>query len=192
MKTLASINNSLLTRVILLAIACIFVSLIAQKHLNAEETEKEIEKIDLTTISWGRKYFFDAPRFKEHNVQELLDSAIEEKFKTYGIKLTEGNSGSKYVLNYTILLGDTASQSKIEDLYIEEPELKDSADEELNFEQGKFLISIRDRDTRAAIWGNDVEGLVSLEMPDEIRQNRVKTIIDQAFMTFPNEYKYFQ
>ncbi len=196
MKTLASINTSLLIRVILLAVAFIFVSLIAQNYLHAEETETEteteIEKIDLSTISWGRKYFFDAPRFKEHNVQELLDTAISEKLKTYGIKISEGNSSSKYVLNYTLVLEESATQLQIEDLYEHEPEFKDSEDEELNFEHGKFLISIRDRDTRAAIWRNDVEGLASLEMPDEIRQKRVKTIIDQAFMTFPNEYKYSQ
>jgi len=192
MHTLVSFNTSLFIRIIFLAVVCFFVSLIAQNHLNAEETETETEKIDLSTISWGRKYFFDAPRFKDDNIQELLDAAIEEKFKTYGIKITEGNSSSKYVLNYTLVLEESVSQEEIEELYIQEPELKDSSDGEINIEQGEFLISIRDRDTRAAIWKNNVEGLASLEMPDEIRQKRVKTIIDQAFMTFPNQYKYAQ
>ncbi|MBT8113706.1 MAG: hypothetical protein KJO47_08515 [Gammaproteobacteria bacterium] len=192
MKNLAPINNSLLTRIILLVVVSIFLNLIAQKHLNAEETEKEIEKIDLSTISWGRKYFFDAPRFKDDNIREQLDAAIEEKFKTYGIKLTEGNSSSKYVLNYTLVLEESASQQEIEELYIQEPELTDSSDGEINIEQGEFLISIRNRDTRMAIWRNNIEGLAILEVPDEIRQKRVKTIIDQAFMTFPKEYKYSQ
>ncbi len=167
-----------------------FLSLSHQNFVYSEETQ--LSEITQTGVSWGRKYFFDAPRFKDDNIQELLDVAIEEKLKTFGIKLTEGNSRSNYVLNYTLVLEESASQQEIEELYIQEPELKDSSDGEINFEQGKFLISIRDRDSRMAIWRNNVEGLASLDMPDEIRQKRVKTIIDKAFMTFPNEYKYSQ
>ena len=167
-----------------------FLSFSHQNFVYSEETQ--LSEITQTGVSWGRKYFFDAPRFKDDNIQELLDVAIEEKLKTFGIKLTEGNSRSNYVLNYTLVLEESASQQEIEELYIQEPELKDSSDGEINFEQGKFLISIRDRDSRMAIWRNNVEGLASLDMPDEIRQKRVKTIIDKAFMTFPNEYKYSQ
>ncbi len=167
-----------------------FLSLSHQNFVYSEETQ--LSEIKQTGVSWGRKYFFDAPRFKDDNIQELLDVAIEEKLKTFGIKLTEGNSSSNYVLNYTLVLEESASQQEIEELYIQEPELKDSSDGEVNFEQGKFLISIRDRDSRMAIWRNNVEGIASLDMPDEIRQKRVKTIIDKAFLTFPNEYKYSQ
>lgn len=185
-NTLVSIHNSLFARVIWLVTVCIFVSLITQTHLNAKETETEAEKVVLSTISWGRKYFFDAPRFKEDNVQELLDSAIEEKLKTYGIQVLEGNNNNKYELNYTLILEEEASQLEIEELLNQEPELKASSDEALNVEQGKFIISILDRDSRMAIWKNSVEGIASLEMSEDARQKRIHNLIEQVFMTFSN------
>ncbi len=154
-----------------------------QKVVHSEETE--LSNIKQAGVSWGRKYFFDAPRFRDSTVQKQLDDAISQKLKTYGINLSEGNANSKYVLNYTILLGDTASQSDIEDLHAEEPELKKNEEQATDVEQGKLLISIRDRETYKPIWKNIVEDLAILEMTDdEIRQQRVKKIVDQAFETF--------
>lgn len=154
----------------------------------AEETQ--LSEIKQAGISWGRKYFFDAPRYKDSTVQEQLDEAISEKLKNYGIDLNQSNANTKYVLNYTILLGETASKSDIEDLYTEEPELMESEEKATNIEEGKLLISIRDRETYKPIWKNEVEGLAILEMTDdEIRQQRLKTIVDQAFATFPVDPK---
>lgn len=192
MKTLVSIHNSLLARVILLVIVCISVSLITQNHLNAEETATATEKIELSTISWGRKYFFDAPRFKEDNVQELLDSAIQEKLKTYGIQILEGNNKNKYVLNYTLVLEEDASTLEVEELLNQEPEIKTDSDEALIVEKGIFTISIRDRDSRMAIWKNNLEGVASLEMSDDVRQKRIHEMIEQVFMTFPSQFNYSQ
>ena len=108
-----------------------------------------------------------------------------ETLNSYGIQVSEEISGIQYVLNYTVILEGNASQTEIEELYIQEPELKSSSNDTLNFEQGKFLISIRDRDTRKAIWKNSIEGLANLDMPEEIRQKRVIAIVEQAFSTFP-------
>ena len=185
MHTILSIKFSLFTRISYLAVISIFICIYAQNHLYAEETE--ISNLFGSTISWGSKYFFDAPRFKDNNVKELLDVAISEKLKTFGIQLAKGDTNSKYILNYTVLLGDTATQSDIKDLYAQEPELKEISEESSNYEQGKLLISIRDRDTHKPIWKNSVEGLANLEIPEEIRQQRVITIVDQAFSTFPSE-----
>ena len=149
---------------------------------NAEETQ--LNEIEQAGLSWGRKYFFDAPRFKNHNVQELLDSAISEKLKTYGIQITQGNT-NKYVLNYTLVLEESASELEIEDLYEHEPELKASPDKASHFEHGKFIISIRDRATREAIWRNNFEGIAGLDMSEDVRQIRIHNFIDQVFDNFP-------
>lgn len=149
----------------------------------AEETQ--LSEVKQVGLSWGRKYFFDAPRFKDDNVQELLDAAIEEKLNTYGINLTKGNSNSKYVLNYTIVLEESATQSEIDDLYEHEPELKDSSDGDINFEHGKFIISIRDRETRGAIWKNNIEGIANLDLSKDVRKQRIHNLVEQTFENFP-------
>ena len=114
----------------------------------------------------------------------MIDSAIVEKFKTYGIQVLEG-SNSKYELNYTLILEEEASQLEIEELLNQEPELR-ASEEDLIVEQGKFIISIRDRHSRMAIWKNSVEGIASLEMADDARQKRIDNLIEQVFMTFSN------
>ena len=152
----------------------------------AEETQ--LNDVNKEGLSWGRKYFFDAPRFKDDNIQELLDAAIEDKLNSYGIEITEGNS-SKYVLAYTIVLEESATELEIKDLYEHEPELKDSSNGDINFEHGKFIISIRDRETFDAIWRNNLERIAGLDISDKVRQKRVKTFVDQVFMTFPDELK---
>jgi len=172
-------------RIILFIVITILISILAHNRLYAEETQ--IKNINISDLSWGRKYFFDAPRYKDSTVQEQLDEAISQKLKTYGIDLSEGNTNSKYVLNYTILLGNTASKSDIEDLYAEETELGEDSDSPSNFEHGKLLISIRDRDTYKPIWKNSVEGLTNLDMPNEIRQQRIMNVVNQAFENFPME-----
>ena len=159
--------------------------LLFQHNLSyAEETQ--LSELKQTGVSWGRKYFFDAPRFKDDNIQELLDAAIENKLNTYEINIIEGNPSSKYVLTYTLVLEESASELEIKDLYDHEPELEGSSDEELNFENGKFVISIRDRNTRKAIWRNNFEGIAGLDMSADVRQKRIHNFIDQVFENFPS------
>jgi len=133
--------------------------------------EAEIENLSNSNLSWGRTYFFDAPRYKDNNVKELLDEAIVKKLKSYGIQITEGNIESKYLLNYTILLGEKVGKS--------------------GFEEGKFLISIRDRKTNSPVWRNQIEGLANLDNTEE-RKQRAESIVDKAFETFPLEFSYSQ
>ena len=161
----------------------IIISLFSQNNLHAEESI--ISDISKSGLSWGRKYFFDSPRFKDNNVQEQLDKEIIEKLNSYGIYLEKAINSSKYLLNYTILLGDTASQTEIEDLYIEDPELENIPKDSAKFERGKLLISIRVRDSHKAIWRSSVEGLTNLDMPEEIRAQRIRAFINAAFATFP-------
>ena len=183
MRLALSIKLQPSAQITLLTVITILINLLALNHLYAEETE--IRNISGSTLSWGRKYFFDAPSFRNSNVQELLDEAISRKLKSYDIQLAEGNTNSKYVLAYTVLLGDTASQADIKDLYAQEPELKEISEESSNYEQGKLLISIRDRETHKPIWKNSVEGFANLDMANELREQRVRAIVDQAFATFP-------
>ena len=171
-------------KAILLASATVLITLPTQNILYAGENV--IQDIKSSSLSWGRKYFFDSPRFNDRNVKMELDIAILEKLETYGIKLNDVNNNYKYVLNYTILLGESASEAEIDDLYEQIPDLKVHPKESANYEQGKLLISIRDRNTRHAIWKSNVEGLANLKMSNEIRQQRIKLIIDDAFATFPN------
>lgn len=171
-------------------IVLFFLHLSHPKFVYSEETK--VSTIQVSTIkeaglSWGRKYFFDAPRFKDHNIQEQLNASIEEKLNSYGIQISEGNSSSKYVLNYTIVLEESASQLEIEDLYEHEPELKDSSDDALNFEHGRFIISIRDRNTRKAVWKNNAEGLAVLEMDSQLREQRTNALVDEVFANFPTQ-----
>ncbi len=171
-------------------IVLFFLHLSHPKFVYSEETK--VSTIQVSTIkeaglSWGRKYFFDAPRFKDHNIQEQLNASIEEKLNSYGIQISEGNSSSKYVLNYTIVLEESASQLEIEDLYEHEPELKDSSDDALNFEHGRFIISIRDRNTRKAVWKNNAEGLAVLEMDSQLRERRINALVDEVFANFPTQ-----
>lgn len=151
---------------------------------NAEEPQ--LNEIKQAGLSWGRKYFFDAPRFKDKNIQELLDDAIEEKLNTYGIKIIGGNSNNNYVLNYTIVLEESATQSEIDDLYEHDPELKDLSDGDSNYEHGRFIISIRNRDTREAIWGNNIEGIANLDLTEDVRLQRIKNLVEQTFENFPD------
>ncbi|MEJ2114802.1 MAG: DUF4136 domain-containing protein [Gammaproteobacteria bacterium] len=173
------------TQALLIIFAAIVISLFSHSNLQAEESV--LSNISNSGLSWGRKYFFDLPRFKDKNVQEQLDKEITEKLDSYGINLDSTNNSSSYLLNYTILLGDTASQNKIEELYTEETELENISKDTAKFEQGKLLISIRDRDSHKAIWQNSVEGLANLDMSDENRKQRIKFIVDEAFKTFPSE-----
>ena len=167
----------------------LLIFLLAHSSLFAEEESNEINIINTigTSVSWGRKYFFDAPRFKDSDVQELLNVAIEEKLKTYGIQIIEGGAEIKFVLNYTLLLGETATKADIEELYEQFPELKEDSEALEKIERGKLLISIRDRDTNKPIWKNSVEGFANLDMPKEVRQKRVNSAVDQVFESFPAE-----
>ena len=183
MDNLLNFNISKFSTALSFLLLSLSLCLLIQPNLSyAEETQ--LSEIKQAGVSWGRKYFFDAPRFKEDNIQELLDAAIEDKLNTYGIKIG-GNSSGNYVLNYTIVLEESATQSEIEDLYEHEPELKDSSDGDTNFEHGKFIISIRDRNTRDAVWRNNVEGMATLDLSENVRQQRIHNLVEQTFENFP-------
>lgn len=133
--------------------------------------EPEIVDLSGNNLAWGRTYFFDAPRYKDNNVKELLDEAIVKKLKTFGILIENGNLESEYLFNYTILLGEEVGKS--------------------GFEEGKILFSIRNRKTNSPIWRSEIKGLAELES-NENRKQRVNTYLDEAFKSFPQEYRYIQ
>lgn len=169
MRLFLMLELKIITQFLFLATVILLITAMTQNYVNAEETE--IANLSNSNLSWGRTYFFDEPRYKDNNVKELLDEAIVKKLKTFGIKLEEGNIESKYLLNYTILLEEEVGDSGIE--------------------KGKFLISIRERKTNSPVWRNQIEGLANLDNTEE-RKKRAEAIVDEAFETFPLEYRYTQ
>ncbi len=147
----------------------LFIIFTASTQLIAGETDAV--NLSGSNLAWGRTYFFDAPRYKDNNVQKLLDEAIAKKLKSFGILIEKGNPESEYLFNYTILLGEKVGKS--------------------GFEKGKILFSIRDRKTNSPVWRSEIKGLAELEN-SENRKQRTEAYLDQAFESFPQEYKHIQ
>ena len=166
MRLMRSLKLRYITQFLYFASATLLITTMMHNHVNAEETE--LANLSNSNLAWGRTYFFDAPRYKDNNVKELLDEAIMNKLKSYGIQISEGDIESKYLLNYTILLGGEVGKS--------------------GFEEGKFLISIRDRKTNSPIWRNQIEGLANLDNNEE-RKQRIESLVDEIFEPFPLELR---
>ena len=155
-----------------------------QDVIQKEEKKISLSEIKQSGVSWGSRYFFDEPRFKDDKIKEQFDKALTQKLNTYGIKLDE-NTNHPLIISYTILLEETASVSEIKRELEKEPELQEQKDEATEAERGKVIISLRDAKTYKSVWKNSVEGLAIFKMDSKLRQQRINELVDEAFSTFP-------
>ena len=155
-----------------------------QDVIQKEEKKISLSEIKQSGVSWGSRYFFDEPRFKDDKIKEQFDKALTQKLNTYGIKLDE-NTNHPLIISYTILLEEAASASEIKNELKKEPELQEQKDKASYAEHGKVTISIRDAKTYKPVWRNTAEGLAIFKMESELRQQRINELINEAFSTFP-------
>jgi len=161
----------------------------AAQSLSAAQTDTGLQ-VNKTlrpgaTFSWGPKYFLDAPRFKDTDAQQLVEETILEVLTGKGFQYAPQSNQTDLQVEYVILSGDTLSATGIEELLMREPELKTQGLKPENFENGTMIITVRDKKSQRMVWQGKKQDVVNLEMPENTRKQRLRSILEDVFATFP-------
>ena len=92
---------------------------------------------------------------------------------------------SELLVGYTLVLGSTLNAAELEELHRLEPELKSVEVDPKHYERGTLLIKVIDADTQRAVWRGRREGFAHLEMPEELRKQRLRAVIEDVLAAFP-------
>lgn len=176
MKTV--IMRSFLYAVIgLSVISCAGKVAVKESDINGIKDVKEFSIKRGSRISWGEKTFFDAPRFNDKNIEEKLDLALLDGLNAKGLKFTNHPDNSEYLLSYTLVLGEIIGEQESLEIKTADPDLVNAKDIS-TLEYGKLLLVFRVRETGELVWQNGVSDFASIDMPNDIRQQRLLKIVE--------------
>jgi uncharacterized membrane-anchored protein len=139
-----------------------------------------------STFAWMKQniQFYDAARFRGVPIRELLEKTIIEELETKGLRFSSSGTSANLLVAYTLVLEDTADDAEIETLYEAEPELRPLEIEDRDFEEGLLLLKIVNANTREQVWKRMIRGIAALEMPEDIREARTRSIVHELLSTY--------
>jgi len=140
-----------------------------------------------SSFSWmpAGRYFYDAARFKDSTIRARLEDTIIYELKDKGYDFVASASDVEFQIGYMVVLENTLNDSELQSLYEQEPELQAIELDLKSYEHGTLFIKAVDPKTRRHFWKNTLQGFVNLEMPDDVREQRLRVTIQKVLKSFP-------
>lgn len=153
--------------------------------INADDESTGIEKPG-KTFAWmpSGNFFYDAPRFRDADIKSLLEGSIISELEDKGYKYSPSDKNIDFYISYIVVLEEKLSESDIANILKEYPELNQVEINNNNFEHGTFIISAFTSIDRNKIWKNSLNDVVYLQMPEEIRQQRLQESTKKILESF--------
>jgi len=138
------------------------------------------------TFAWKTEnmHFYDAPRFREAGIKEALETRLVEKLQNRGLDFVATVEDADFALSYVAVLENYASADEKAGFLAAHKVLAEREDAPTEFEHGILYVKLADRRTGAKVWDSTVHRLVALDMPDDLREQRLGEILDELLATY--------
>jgi Domain of unknown function (DUF4136) len=140
-----------------------------------------------SSFSWlpSGTFFYDAARFRDSDIKSLLENSIINELEAKGYRYLPAENKIDFYVSYIVILEEKLDDSEIANLMNKYPEINLADTMNSNFEHGTFIISAVKAPDRGKLWKNTLNEFVYLQMPKEIRQQRLQEGIKQILESFP-------
>lgn len=158
--------------------------------INAEQQDTQPDTLQMApgkSFSWSPSghYFYDAPRFNDENIKELLESLMIAELENKGFVYQETDEGADFYLSYVAVLEEKLPASEVEKLLASDPELNQIGVNKMKFEYGSLIVTAVQASDSKRFWKNAWHDVAYLESPKDLRAKRVKELITDLLSTFP-------
>jgi hypothetical protein len=137
-----------------------------------------------TAFSWseGTSHFFKDPRLNNEELDNMLRESMALEMVSRGYRLV---SSGQYSISYVAALEGSLSDEEISRRFGLNPGLP-SQQTGQTYEKGTVVVDISDPTTKKSLWRSAMQGYVELDLPESVRQERVKRIVAMMFSGFPS------
>ena len=165
----------------------VFILLILNTSVIYADQESAIYGKPGTTYSWmpSGTFFYDAARFRDSDIKSLLENSIISEIKTKGYTFAASDTKADFYISYIVILEEKLSDSEITNILKDYPDINQADTKNNNFEHGTFIISASAKSDRKKIWSNSLNEFVYLNMPQDIRQQRLQEGTKNILESFP-------
>ncbi len=176
------INN---VRLIFTICLCLGVSGLHAEQHDAQPTT--MQTVPGKSFSWSPsgKFFYDAPRFEDENIKELLELLMIAELEKKGFIYQKSDEGADFYLSYVAVLEEKLPASEVEKILASDPELNQPGVNRNRFEYGSLVVSALNASDAKRFWKNSWHDVTYLEMPKDLREERVKELVNFLMSTFP-------
>lgn len=137
-----------------------------------------------THIQWHGNIMVHAPENTPADPESLLfiREQIESQLQAKGYRVTAAGQPADYALKGLIVLGSDLSEKELRDILGFDPGLVASG---TTYQTGSLLLMLLNASTGEAEWRSAVEILAAPDLPDDIRQQRLRYGIASLLRPLP-------
>lgn len=129
----------------------------------------------------------DDPRFRDSNVDSLLEAAISTVMQEKGYAKSSVPGSGDLLVGYLVTLNGPDTQKQIGESYGVQPSLNMSSPDTSRYEKGTLVIDVIDRDTGWTAWRSALQGFASFELSESERAARIKSMVTRMLGGLPRQ-----
>ncbi|MEE8468083.1 MAG: hypothetical protein V3T22_06485 [Planctomycetota bacterium] len=138
--------------------------------------------------SWVRSssVLIDDPRLDPVRLRALVRGALQECLATHG--LTPGSRGTAMLeVGYVVALERELDESTVSSMFGLDAGLSATAEEAARYGKGTLIVNISSTGARTPLWRGSVQAFADLDLPDEVRRQRVRRAVELLLARVPFE-----
>jgi hypothetical protein len=176
------------------ALAAMVAACAAPNH-DSDPGELTISAVAATNrlLPQGGTYLFDPksevrpdPRLNTRRMDEMLRAALARSMGRRGFTPAQGVTPD-LVVAYAAALGATLDDSALDALFNISSESLGGDASARSYEEGTLVVDLYDPFLRRTLWRGALQGAVTFDLPDDVRQKRLIVAVDQLMQRFQKE-----
>ncbi len=129
--------------------------------------------------------FHADPRFQGAKIDSMVEDAIRQSLKRRNYVMQDNASGVDYFLAYVAALENDLDDNAIMQRFGIVPGLMANSTDSRQMEKGTLVIYAVDASTGKNIWRSALQTMVTLEMDNTVRQQRINEAVESMFTSLP-------
>lgn len=137
-------------------------------------------------FSWVRSssVLVEDPRLDAVQLRALVRGALQEGLAAHG--LTPGSRGTAMLeVGYVVALEKELDEPTVSSMFGLDAGLSATAQEAAKYDKGTLIVSISHTGARTPLWRGSVQAFADLDLPDEVRRQRVQRAVELLLSRVP-------
>ena len=140
------------------------------------------------SYSWVRSsaVLIDDPRLDAVRLRALVRGALQEGLAAYG--LAPGSRGTAMLqAGYVVALEKELDDSTVSSMFGLDAGLTATPEEAAKYDKGTLIVNIAHTGARTPLWQGSVQAFADLDLPEEVRRQRVRRAVELLLSRIPFE-----
>lgn len=153
----------------------------------ATSGDPDVDLHRASTYTWmpGMHEIHGTPSLRGVSVRNLLEAAINNAMTAKGYRFIPDAATNGLLVGYQVMLGDSTGDDRAEQRLGVNPGLTMTSPDATRYAQGTLVITVVDNQTGRTAWRSALQGFADLDIPANVRRQRINAIVTRMLAAFP-------